>query len=123
MPVIPIFVADYLCRAKADVTLMRVLEIANTRNELPKWKKEYDWISANDETFARAWLYGYKIEEERYEKVLRVGAMFFSGGGDKDNAFTIELTEDISRAHIFTDIAEAINIQNSIGGVLEELKE
>ena len=63
-PVIPQFVADYLRRAKADITFMRVMELANTRNELPKWKKEYDWISANDETFARAWLYGYEVEEE-----------------------------------------------------------
>lgn len=62
--VIPQFVAEYVDLAKSDVTLMRVLEIANRRSELPKWKKEYDWISANDETFARAWLYGYEVEEE-----------------------------------------------------------
>ena len=68
--VIPQFVAEYLCRAKADVTLMRVLELANTRNELPKWEKEYDWISANDETFARAWLYGFTVEEEQKFYVL-----------------------------------------------------
>ena len=70
LPVIPKFVAEYLCRAKADVTLMRVLELANTRNELPKWDKEYDWISANDETFARAWLYGFTVEEEQKFYVL-----------------------------------------------------
>ncbi|MFV8260007.1 DUF1642 domain-containing protein [Aerococcus viridans] len=64
-PVIPQFVADYLCRAKADVTLMRVMELANTRDERLKWEKEYDWISANDETFATAWIYGYEVEEEQ----------------------------------------------------------
>ena len=63
-PVIPQFVADYLRRAKADITFMRVMELAKTRNELPKWKKEYDWISANDEIFATAWIHGYDIEKE-----------------------------------------------------------
>ena len=80
-PVIPQFVADYLCRAKADVTLMRVMELANTRNELPKWKKEYDWISANDETFARAWLYGYEVEEEqKYNVKFKVKSSFGTVG-------------------------------------------
>lgn len=63
-PVIPKFVADYLCRAKVDITFMRVMELAKTRNELLKWKKEYDWISANDEIFATAWIYGYEVEKE-----------------------------------------------------------
>ena len=68
--VIPQFVAEYVDLAKSDVTLMRVLEIANRRSELPKWKKEYDWISANAETFARAWLYGYEVEKEKLYYVL-----------------------------------------------------
>ena len=63
--VIPQFVADYLDLAKSEVSLMRVLEIANRRDELPKWEKEYDWISANDEKFARAWLDGYEVEKEK----------------------------------------------------------
>ena len=65
LPVIPKYVADYLDFAKSDVPLMRVMELANTRNEWSKWEKEYDWISANDETFARAWLDGYTVEEEQ----------------------------------------------------------
>ena len=66
LPVIPSYMAEYLELAKSDVSLMRVLEKANRREELLflKWEKEYAWISANDETFARAWLDGYKVEEE-----------------------------------------------------------
>lgn len=80
-PVIPQFVADYLCRAKADITLMRVMELANTRDELPKWEKEYDWISANDEIFARAWLYGYEVEEEqKYNVKFKVKSSFGTVG-------------------------------------------
>ena len=59
--VIPEFIANYLCMAKIDVCLMRVFEIANTTNELEKWKKEYDWIRKNSEKFAKAWIDGYTI--------------------------------------------------------------
>ena len=58
---VPDFIANYLCRAKTDVGLMRVFEIANTKNELEKWKKEYDWIRKNSEKFAKAWIDGYTI--------------------------------------------------------------
>lgn len=64
LPVMPKHVAEYLELAKSDASLMRVLEIANRRDELPKWEKEYDWISTNDEAFARAWLDGYKVAVE-----------------------------------------------------------
>ena len=63
-PTIPRFVAEYIDFAKRNTLLIRVMELASTRNELPKWKKEYDWISKNHETFARAWLDGYTIRKE-----------------------------------------------------------
>lgn len=64
LPVLPKYVAEYLEFAKSDVPLKRVMEIANVRDEWPKWRREYDWISVNDEAFARAWLDGYEVEEE-----------------------------------------------------------
>src|SRR5699024_7935879 len=68
---IPKFVAEYLDFAKSDTTLMRVLELANTRNEWEKWEKEYDWIEENHELFARAWLDGFTIaNEEKEQKYL-----------------------------------------------------
>ena len=66
LPVIPKYVAKYLEFAKSDVSLMRVMVVAYSRDELPEWEKEYDWISANDEAFARAWLNGYEVEEQKY---------------------------------------------------------
>lgn len=63
---IPNFVAEYLNITKGDITLMRVLEIASIRSELPGWKEVYDWVSENDEMFARAWLDGYKVVEPKY---------------------------------------------------------
>ena len=65
LPAIPKFVAEYLDFAKSDTTLMRVLELANTRNEWEKWEREYDWIEENHELFARAWLDGYEVAEEQ----------------------------------------------------------
>ena len=61
---VPEFIANYLRRAKTDVGLMRVFEIANTKNELEKWKKEYNWIRKNSEKFAKAWIDDYTIEQE-----------------------------------------------------------
>lgn len=60
---VPEFIANYLCRAKTDVGLMRVFEIANTKNELEKWKKEYNWIRKNSEKFAKSWIDGYTIKQ------------------------------------------------------------
>ena len=62
--ILPEYVAEYLEFAKSDTTLMRVMELANTRNEWEKWEKEYDWIEVNHEKFARAWLDGYEVEPE-----------------------------------------------------------
>ena len=61
---VPEFIANYLRRAKTDIGLMRVFEIANTKNELERWKKEYDWIRKNSEKFAKAWIDGYTIEQD-----------------------------------------------------------
>ena len=82
LPVIPSYVAEYLELAKREFSLMRVLEKANRRDELLflKWEKEYAWISANDETFARAWLAGYKVaaEEPPYYALVK-GHQFLAG--------------------------------------------
>ena len=81
LPVIPKYVAEYVELAKSDVTLMRVMELANTRYELPRWEKEYDWISANYEDFARAWLSGYEVEEEqKYNVKIKTRSSFGTVG-------------------------------------------
>ena len=64
LPVIPKYVADYLEFAKKDASLIQVMETASVINRWITMKKEFDWILANDETFARAWLDGYRLAEE-----------------------------------------------------------
>lgn len=65
LPVIPQFVADYLEKAKEEIDLLRVFEIANGLDELDMWRKEYNWIRLYHLDFARAWLSGYEVEEEQ----------------------------------------------------------
>lgn len=66
LPVIPKYVADFIkVRKYTDAySLQYIFRIAMERSEAKQLKKEYDWIRQNDETFARAWLDGYEVEEE-----------------------------------------------------------
>lgn len=62
LPVIPKYVAEYLEFAKKEASLIQVMVIIS--EGWPTMKKEFDWISENDEIFARAWLDGYEVEKE-----------------------------------------------------------
>lgn len=70
-PTIPKCVAEFLELVRSDVSLMLILEVASTRRERSKWEKEYDWVSENSETFARAWLDGYTVEEPLYYALIK----------------------------------------------------
>ena len=63
LPVIPKYVAKYLEFAKKEASLIQVMVIVS--EGWSTMKKEFDWISENDEIFARAWLDGYEVEEEQ----------------------------------------------------------
>ena len=107
LPVIPEFVAEYLEFAKSDTTLMRVLELANTRNEWEKWEKEYDWIEENHELFARAWLDGFTIavEEKKYYILLpkiKRNWRYVSLRGNYDE-FIDHYTDSIEDLQAFTE--------------------
>ena len=124
LPVIPKFVAEWIEEMKAYNSLRVAFEYIAQRkrdnhdNELAFWVEE-----GNSETFARAWLDGYGVEEIEYKKVLKVGEMFFSGGGDKHGNFIVELTDNRQVAYVFEDEIEATGIQDEIGGELEEMEE
>lgn len=70
LPVIPEYMPGYLEKAKADIDLMRVMDIAYNHNEIDKFNKHYDWIRDNHELFARAWMDGYTVEKEQRYYVL-----------------------------------------------------
>lgn len=67
--VIPQFVADcIIARKGVGDTLIQAIEFYDELNNI----KEYDWINDNSDLFARAWLDGYGVEQEkRYEVKLK----------------------------------------------------
>lgn len=64
-PTIPQFVADWIeeCKKKGDLSLGGAIQLP--RPEIYGWLA--DW--KNQETFARAWLDGYTVEEEKKYKI------------------------------------------------------
>ena len=79
LPVIPKYVAKYLEFAKKEASLIQVMVIVS--EGCPTMKKEFDWISENDETFARAWLDGYTVEEPLYYALIK-GHELMTDDGD-----------------------------------------
>lgn len=60
--VIPQFVADcIIARKGVGDTLIQAIEFYDELNNI----KEYDWINDNSDLFARAWLDGYDVEQEK----------------------------------------------------------
>ena len=62
---VPQFVADYIEWAKEED--YHLLGAMNNMNNQGNWKGLKDWLYTDDniETFARAWLDGYEVEEEK----------------------------------------------------------
>ncbi|CYU40375.1 phage protein [Streptococcus suis] len=56
--VVPAFIDSYIRYAKAE-GMSLFIAMDNAQN------KESEWIIMNEETFARAWYYGYEIEQEK----------------------------------------------------------
>ena len=60
LPVIPKAVGEILRSAHGQDNLLGVLETANNGNKV---SEPLEWIIANQDGFARAWLDGYVVEE------------------------------------------------------------
>ena len=73
-PVIPQFVADWIevCKnslifnLKSAMNLNTIMRYSEDKHTLIDWIK----VNSNQETFARAWLDGYEVEEEKRYKVV-----------------------------------------------------
>ena len=75
-PVIPQFVADWIENCKRGLSLRQAISQVHVSIEVDDWLMEVDADGnfVNQETFARAWLDGYKVEEEkRYVVTLKNG--------------------------------------------------
>ena len=80
---VPPFVADWITHSKnIGRSLFGAMSIFEENTEIKKWMQWAD----NQETFARAWLDGYEVEEEkRYEVILCNGQSLktvYRQGGD-----------------------------------------
>ena len=68
-PVVPQFVADYIERTKEEgYHLLGAMGTIMTSRR----KNLYEWFYEDDniELFARAWIFGYEVDEKRYEVIL-----------------------------------------------------
>lgn len=81
-PVIPQFVADWIEYCKRRSSIRQAISQVHVSIEVDDWLMEVDADGnfVNQETFARAWLDGYKAEEEK-RYIVRIK------GVEEDNAF------------------------------------
>lgn len=65
---IPQFVADWIENCKRGLSLRQAISQVHVSIEVDDWLTEVDADGnfVNQETFARAWLDGYKVEEEKW---------------------------------------------------------
>ena len=124
-PVIPQFVADWIEVCKAHLTTS--LYTAMNPNFMKENDQSFDFIlwikkTSNQETFARAWLDGYEVEQEkRYtvmlcngqslKKVYRQGDDYldFKIGYDNFDSFTKQQLEDAGFGWVFD--CEGVEVQ------------
>ena len=66
------FVADWIEKCKRGLSLRQAISQAYVSIEFDDWLMEVDADGAfvNQETFARAWLDGYEVEEEKWYTVV-----------------------------------------------------
>ncbi len=69
-PILPQFVADWLevCKENLALSLAGSMNphILRTNNQS---EKTIHWLAENQETFAKAWIYGYEIEKEKFYRM------------------------------------------------------
>ena len=71
---VPQFVADWIKKIKKELSMREAMSQGHAPHEVDSWLREMDQDGAclNQELFARAWLDGYEVEQEkRYEVKLK----------------------------------------------------
>ncbi|MGC6569646.1 DUF1642 domain-containing protein [Streptococcus sp. VTCC 12886] len=103
--VVPAFIDRFIGYAKAE-GMSLFIAMDNAQN------KELEWIITNEETFARAWLDGYEIEQERLYVVnlgkivglsiylRKIGKSLHSDRGDWSTTGDIRFAERLTETEI-----------------------
>lgn len=110
-PVVPQFVADWIEECKDDdFHLFGAMEgISSNQKKLDYWFREDD----NMELFARAWLDGYKVEEEKRYLVKFIGmsklheCLNFDTTKNRWNFFDCDNTKTYRTHHTRKELEEA----------------
>lgn len=125
---VPAFVAEWIERNKSgDVQLIIILKYFGQWYEMNENENLNDeiceWVIENSETFVRAWLDGYEVEEEP-KWIVRVGEKLLFKEYD-DNEFPVFVIDDnpgaTEQAEIFYLEEKATNVQNEVGGTVEKV--
>lgn len=119
-PVVPQFVADFIEYEKIRRVLFSVVyELERTDGKFVNTPVK-KWIFQNtnlqemyyrQETFIKAWLYGYEIEKKEY--IVRLGKAFVRA----DSKISINR----EKAHIYKNKAYAERRAKELGGIVEEV--
>ncbi|MFI3619707.1 DUF1642 domain-containing protein [Enterococcus avium] len=122
---VPAYVAEWIERNKSgDVQLIIILKYFGQWYEMNENENLNDeickWVIENSETFMRAWLDGYEIEEEP-KWVVKVGNLYFCGWEDTTAQFVMNtvLGEDESIIK-YKNEGTASSVAKNLGGTAEK---
>ena len=127
LPVIPQFVSGWIEETKKQnrsyiYAIAQIYEsLGEEENRIFQWMEAY----GNDDVFARAWLDGYMVEEEKY--YLKIGNLYLAEPLGDMTSDIVRMTRDKEVAYQFTDeksIATHLDKFEGIEAVkVEELEE
>lgn len=114
-PVVPQSVAEWIKKGKKELSLRDLMSSSYTSTEVGNWLEELDEDGGfkNQETFARAVLDGYEIEEEKRYLVKIIGITNYNSYLNyhkRENKWTIEScaeTDVIRTKHTHKELEEA----------------
>lgn len=95
-PLVPQFVADWLevCKENLGFGLSNAMSHSTSAmNKQPNWVKRWFNFKDNQETFAKAWLFGYEVEKEKMYKVSLKRNGLGMGIQQQDGSFKEKFTK------------------------------
>ncbi|MCO4560674.1 hypothetical protein Si086_01243 [Streptococcus infantarius subsp. infantarius] len=95
-PLVPKFVADWLefCKENLGFSLSNAMSHSTSAmNKQPNWVKRWFNFKDNQETFAKAWLFGYEVEKEKLYKVSLKRSGLGVGIQQQDGSFKEKFTK------------------------------
>ncbi|MDV7745032.1 DUF1642 domain-containing protein [Enterococcus mundtii] len=117
-PVVPKFVAEWIEYAKKKGDSLAI-SFKPWNLYGVEYSKADRWIEDNQEMFARAWLYGYKVEKEPLYRV-KIGEGYFVEYQERGALIMPDCNKEIK---IFDSKSDAERTAQTIGGTVEEVAE